>query len=64
MVKAVAIEKLGFAENRLETDDQEYIHIRRKSFIGHPGATIFPCDLGERVFQQLRLLTTAIMNPA
>jgi hypothetical protein len=55
VVKAVAVEKLDFPENWLKTDDQKCIRIRRKSFIGHPGATILPCALGERVFQQPRL---------
>ena len=61
VVRAVAVEKLGFPENWLKTDDQKCIRIRRKSFIGHPSATIFPCTLGERVFQQLQL--QAILLP-
>src|SRR5664280_1194808 len=61
VITAVAVEKLGFPENWLKTDDQKCIRIRRKSFIGHPGATIFPCALGERVFQQPQLFATG--NP-
>ena len=61
MITAVAVEKLGFPENWLKTDDQKCIRIRRKSFIGHPSATIFACALGERVFQQLRLFATVIL---
>jgi hypothetical protein len=57
---AVAVEKLGFPENWLKTDDQKCIRIPRKSFIGHPGATIFPCALGERVFQQPQPFPLAI----
>src|ERR1019366_9461240 len=65
LVTAVAVEKLGFPENWLKTDDQKCIRIRRKSFIGHPGATIFPCALGERVFQQpLALSLTIPVQPA
>jgi hypothetical protein len=60
VVRAVAVEKLGFPENWLKTDDQKCIRIRRKSFIGHPGAPIFPCALGERVFQQPRLFSTSM----
>jgi hypothetical protein len=61
-VNRVAVEKLGFPGNWLKTDDQKCIRIRRKSFIGHPGATIFLRDLGEGVFQQLRLFTTVIVS--
>ena len=61
LVTAVAVEKLGFRENSLKTDDQKCIRIRRKSFIGHPSATIFACALGERVFQQLQPLPLTIL---
>src|ERR1035437_8098310 len=62
LITAVAVEKLGFPENWLKTDDQKCIRIRRKSFIGHPSATIFACALGERVFQQPLPLPLTILQ--
>src|SRR5437870_9904475 len=58
----VAVEKLDLSENRPKRSDQKCIGDRRKSFIGHPDATHFRRKFCERVFQQLRLLTTTI-NP-
>jgi hypothetical protein len=59
---AVAVEKLGFPENWIKTDDQKCIRIRRKSFIANPRATIFLRDLRERVFQQPQPLPLTILH--
>jgi hypothetical protein len=53
----VAVEKVRFPEIRLKMGDQKCICGRRKSFIGHPSASIFRRDLWERVFQHPRLLS-------
>ena len=50
----VAVEKVRFPEIRLKMGDQKCICGRRKSFIGHPSASIFRRDLWERVFQHPR----------
>jgi hypothetical protein len=41
----VPVEKVRFSQNRLKIDDPKCIGDRRRSFIGHPSASIF-----ERVF--------------
>src|SRR6266487_1903219 len=58
----VAVEKLDLSDNRPKRGDQKCIGDRRKSFIGHPDATHFRRKFCERVFQQLRLLTTVEKN--
>ena len=63
MIRAVAVEKLGFPKNWLKTDDQKCIRIRRKSFIANRSATIFRRDLREGVFQQLLALSQVIPEP-
>jgi hypothetical protein len=50
-ITAVAVEKLGFPENWLKTDDQKCIRIPRKWFIA-----FFLRDLSEGVFQQAQPL--------
>src|ERR1039457_638940 len=56
----VAVEKVRSSENWLKMGDRKCIGDQRKSFIGHPGATIFQRDPRERVFQQLRDLSPVI----
>ena len=55
---AMGVEKVRFSESQLKMGDQKCIPSRRKSFIGHPSATVFQQDLRDRVFQQLWLLST------
>ena len=60
MKSRVAVEKLRFSENQLETSDRKCIGNRRRSFIGHPSATSFSRRVSVRVFQQLHDVSTAI----
>ena len=46
----VAVEEIRIDENRPKIGDQKCIPGRRKAFIGHPTASIFPRNFDEGVF--------------
>jgi hypothetical protein len=46
-ITGVGVEKVPFPEIRLKLGDRKCMLDRRKSFIGHPSATIFQHDLRE-----------------
>ena len=64
VISPVGVEKVRFPENRLQMGDQKCIRGRRRSFIGHPSATIFRRDLCKRVFQQPLAISQATVQLA
>jgi hypothetical protein len=61
VITPVAVEKLDLSESRPKRSEQKCTGDRRKSSIGHPDATHFRRKFCERVFQQLRLISSAIL---